>query len=283
MNEFTTLVSAQDVLRHPEWRLVDCRHDLSQPALGAQRFAEGHPPGAVHAHLDEDLSGPKDGSNGRHPLPRRQAFLDWLETQGLTGDEQIVAFDDAGGAYAARLWWLLRWVGHSAVAVLDGGVDAWKAAGGVMTQDVHQPARTRYRPKSAGELARVVDVRFVEGNLRTHEALVLDARGAGRYAGVGETIDPVGGHIPGAANRSYLDNLANGLFKPGGMLRAEFDKVLGAYRPEQVVAQCGSGVTACHNLLAMEVAGLGGARLYPGSWSEWCSDPTRPVATGDAA
>ena len=283
MTEFNTLVSAAELARHPEWRVVDCRHDLSQPALGAQRYAQGHLPGAVHAHLDDDLSGPKTGGNGRHPLPARTAFVAWLQKNGITGDDQVVAYDDAGGAYAARLWWLLRSVGHTRVAVLDGGLDAWKATGGALTQDLPRHAASTFKPQGT-DASPTVDVHDVLRNLQARESLVLDARGASRYAGVGETIDPVGGHIPGAANRPYMDNLgADGRFKPADALRAEFEAVLGAWQPQQVIAQCGSGVTACHNLLALQVAGLTGARLYPGSWSEWCSDPARPVARGEVA
>jgi thiosulfate/3-mercaptopyruvate sulfurtransferase len=280
MNEFHTLVSASQVRQHRQWRLFDCRHDLGQPEWGLERYAQGHLPGAVHAHLDRDLSGHKSGRNGRHPLPERATFRDWLERQGVTGQEQIVAYDDAGGAYAARLWWLLRWMGHARVAVLDGGLAAWQAMGGELTSVLPRLERARF--ESAGApLATCVDVEFVQDNLARRQAALIDARGAGRYAGVGETIDPVAGHIPGALNRPYLDNLdATGHFKPASRLRDEFTRVLGSRTPGQVVSQCGSGVTACHNLLAMEHAGLSGARLYPGSWSEWCSDAARAVAVG---
>jgi thiosulfate/3-mercaptopyruvate sulfurtransferase len=275
----TTLVSAADLAAHPQWRLVDCRHDLAKPALGAQLYAQGHIPGALHAHLDDDLSGPKTGRNGRHPLPERAAFIAWLGRQGLRPDDQVVAYDNAGTAYAARLWWLLRWVGHRAVAVLDGGIEAWTAQAGPLTTDVPRPAATRYTAADGSE--PTVDASFVLANLGKPDTLVLDARGAGRFAGVGETIDPVAGHIPGARNRPYTDNLdKQGRFKPAATLRAEFNALLGATPPAGAIAQCGSGVTACHNLLALQIAGLEGARLYPGSWSEWCSDPARPVAVG---
>jgi thiosulfate/3-mercaptopyruvate sulfurtransferase len=277
----TPLVSPEELAAHPEWRVFDCRHDLARPALGGEQYAQGHVPGALHAHLDHDLSGPRTGRNGRHPLPARADFVQWLGRQGLRGGDQVVAYDGAGTAYAARLWWLLRWVGHEAVAVLDGGIDAWQREGRPLTAERPQPAPTAY--DAAEPLEDSVDVDFMLRNLERQEALVVDARGAGRYAGVGETVDPVAGHIPGARNRPYTDNLdAEGRFKPAPLLREELQRLLGATPVRDVVAQCGSGVTACHHLLALRVAGLEGARLYPGSWSEWIADPARPVATGSA-
>lgn len=275
----TTLVTATELAANPHWRVFDCRHDLAQPALGAQRYAEGHIPGALHAHLDEDLSGPRTGTNGRHPLPERDAFIAWLGRVGLRPDDQVVAYDNAGTAYAARLWWLLRWVGHRAVAVLDGGIEAWIAEGQPLETETRRPAATRYQ--AAGGTQPSVDADFVLRRIGRPDTVVVDARGAGRFAGQGETIDPVAGHIPGARNRPYTENLdAQGRFKSADALRAEFGALLGGAPADAVVSQCGSGVTACHNLLALQIAGLEGARLYPGSWSEWCSDPARPVAMG---
>lgn len=275
----TTLVRVEELAAAPGWRVVDCRHDLADPQAGRAQYDQGHVRGAVHAHLDTVLSGAKDGSNGRHPLPGRQALADWLGAHGIGPDDQVVVYDAAGGAMAARLWWLLRWLGHEAVAVLDGGWQAWVAAGLPVSQDVPQPDAVSFPVRES--LVRTVDTDDVVANLSTRRQRVVDARAAGRYAGVGETLDPKGGHIPGAVNRPFADNLAaDGHFKPADTLRAEFTAVLGGTAPRDVIAQCGSGVTACHNLLALEVAGLGGAALYPGSWSAWCSDDSRPVATG---
>lgn len=269
-------------------RIIDCSHDLTQPELGLRLYGEGHIPGAVHAHLDRDLSAPVTGRNGRHPLPWPQAFADWLGRQGIGPGTAVVAYDRSGGMYAARLWWMLRWIGHTQARVLDGGWKAWLAAGlAQQTETVVAPACAY--PAVSAQSGHAEDVEFVLRNLQTREAVVVDARAASRYAGVGETIDPVGGHIPGALNRPFTDNLdAHGRFKPAATLLSEWQAVAGPWlrdtqRPgEGLVMQCGSGVTACHNLLALELAGLGGARLYAGSWSEWCSDPSRPVATGPA-
>lgn len=276
MLEHTTLVSTDQLAQNPQWRIFDCRHDLANPALGEQQYRDGHIPNALHAHLDRDLSSPSNGSNGRHPLPCAEAFAAWLGRQGVQNHDQIVAYDASGGMYAARLWWLLRWVGHRAVAVLDGGLPQWIAAGhAISTQQPHFPT-TSYEAKPSTSVH--VGVQGILDNLTTHASLLVDARSPERYRGIGETLDRVGGHIPGARNRYYLDNIqANGLFKSAEQLRREFAAILVDTPAEAVIAQCGSGVTACHNLLAMEIAGLHGARLYPGSWSEWCVDPKRPV------
>jgi thiosulfate/3-mercaptopyruvate sulfurtransferase len=272
------VVGTSELAAHPQWRVFDCRHDLAQPELGAQQYASAHLPHALHAHLDHDLSGPKTGLNGRHPLPDRVRFAAWLGAVGVGRDDMVVAYDASGGCYAARLWWLMRWMGHRHVAVLDGGLQAWLAEGHPLVTERPLPRSALYAADAPA--MPTVDADGVLRNLADAQAVVLDARGAGRYAGEGETLDPVGGHIPGARNRPYLDNLAaDGRFKPAATLRAEFERVL-AGAPQQVIAQCGSGVTACHNLLALELAGRPGASLYPGSWSEWCSDTSRPVATG---
>ncbi|WP_042269871.1 sulfurtransferase [Paraburkholderia heleia] len=280
----TTLISAANLHERltaaPGSVLVfDCRFDLANPAAGENAYALGHLPGAQYLHLDRDLSGPKTGKNGRHPLPDRSALVATLLLRGLNEGQQVVAYDAQGGAYAARLWWLLRWLGHDSVAVLDGGLNAWEAAGLPLVRDVPTPARGTF--KAGAPLQVTVDAQAVVRNLATHELTVVDARAADRYRGENETIDPVGGHIPGARNRFYQDNLApDGRFKSAHALREDFMTVLPGITPEHVVLQCGSGVTACHNALAMEIAGLHGAALYPGSWSEWSADPSRPVATG---
>jgi thiosulfate/3-mercaptopyruvate sulfurtransferase len=256
--------------------LLDCGFDLADPTAGERAFADGHLPGAVYAHLDRDLSGVKTGRNGRHPLPERQALAERAGAWGVAADVQVVCYDAQGMPYAARAWWLLRWLGHEAVAVLDGGTAAWGAAGGTLTREL-APARARapYPLRApamptlqAGELLAQLGRRPL-----------LDARAAERFRGEVEPLDPVAGHIPGALNRFFKDNLqSDGRFKPAAELRGEFEALHAA--PAQWVHQCGSGVTACHNLLAMEHAGLTGSALYPGSWSEWCADPARPVARG---
>lgn len=281
---YTTLILADNLAKRlasaPDSVLVfDCGFDLADPAAGERAYAAGHIPGAHHLHLDRDLSGPKTGSNGRHPLPERDALVQTLVSHGIAQNQQVVAYDAQGGAFAARLWWLLRWLGHDSVAVLDGGLQAWRAAGHALESTT--PARKKGDFEAHAPLAVTVDATALERNLATRDRLVVDARSADRYRGENETIDPVAGHIPGAVNRFFKDNLtADGRFKPAHTLRDEFRAVVGSTPPEHVVLQCGSGVTACHNALAMEVAGLHGAALYPGSWSEWCADASRPVATG---
>lgn len=265
-------------LRREDWIVMDVRHDLMHPDAGALAWAEGHIPGSVHLDLDAVLSGAKTGSNGRHPLPDRQELTHRLEEAGVGSGTQVVACDAHGGMFAARLWWLLRWLGHDAVAVLDGGIPAWVLAGGEITTDI-APGWPRGSLASRPSLVETVTAVEVESSLGRNASLVVDARSPDRFRGENETLDPVGGHIPGAVNRFFRDNLAaDGRFKEPEVLRAELELLLGGRTAEQAMMQCGSGVTACHNLLAMEIAGLPGASLYPGSWSEWCSDPRRPVA-----
>lgn len=277
---WTALIGIDEFTRHrrPDWRVFDCRHDLVNPDFGRKAYADGHLPGAVHLHLDADLSGPMTGSNGRHPLPDARRFAARMAELGVGDTSQVVAYDDAGGMYAARLWWLLRWIGHEPAAVLDGGLQAWLGAGLPLTQDMPDrvPATLTVRLREAA-----VDAGYVLEHLESSAMILIDARSPDRYRGENESLDPVAGHIPGASNRFFRDNLgAGGSFKAPAQLRAEFEAILAGCDPRHVVHQCGSGVTACHNLLAMEAAGLAGSRLYPGSWSEWCSDRRRPVARG---
>lgn len=260
--------------------VVDCRHDLQDSEAGIRAYQEGHIPGAIHLHLDKDLSGFKTGKNGRHPLPDPTLLAERFAAAGIGKDSTVVAYDAQGGMFAARLWWLLRWLGHDAVQVLDGGWQAWLAAGNCSTKEIPQAQATTFTPQPHGEY--VVSAEEVEANLTARAFLVIDARAPGRFAGEGETLDPVAGHIPGARNRFFQENLdATGHFKPAQALLSGWESVLGNHRASQTVQQCGSGVTACHNLLALEIAGMPGARLYPGSWSEWCADASRPVATGN--
>ena len=280
---FQTLVSVAELAAHlPDatWRLFDCRHDLTKPETGERAYRAGHIPHAQFLHIDRDLSGPTTGKNGRHPLPDPAALAATLAGYGVSNDTHVVAYDDAGGMYAARLWWLLRWLGHNNVAVLDGGLPAWVNAGHALTDQVPPPTPAKFNWRLSNA---PVDVSYVQTHLRQPEMLLIDARAPDRFRGENETLDPIAGHIPGAVNRFFKDNLAaDGRFKPPQQLRQEFSELLRDRRIESVVSQCGSGVTACHTLLALEIAGLRGARLYPGSWSEWFSDARRPIAVGPA-
>jgi thiosulfate/3-mercaptopyruvate sulfurtransferase len=274
------LISADELAAHrdnADWRVFDCRHDLRQTEAGRHAYAEAHIPGALHLHLDRDMSGATTGRNGRHPLPDPAVFARKMAASGVNRETQVVAYDNEGGIFAARLWWLMRWLGHDKVMVLDGGLAAWRSAGKPL--DAHTPNYPE-RVFSGQPAPLAVSADYVAAHLQSPDMLIIDARSAERFRGEGETLDPVGGHIPGAINRFSINNLDadKRFFKPAEVLRAEFEQLLGGRDPSSVVQQCGSGVTACHNLLAMELAGLHGSRLYPGSWSEWCSDPSRPVA-----
>ena len=281
---YTTLISADLLRQHlddPQWKVFDVRHDLFDVGAGRRAYLAGHIPGAQFAGIDDDLSGPKTGRNGRHPLPSRTALVERFRAWGIDGSTQIVAYDAQGGQFAARLWWLARWLGHKAAAVLDGGWPVWLAAGGAATTDVPVVRRSRF--EESASLVPVVDTHAVLANLGTRSRLLVDARMPERYRGEQEPIDPVAGHIPGAVNRPWQQNLtADQRFRPAAELRGEFDALAGSLPPSALMHQCGSGVTSCHNLLAMEIAGLPGSVLYSGSWSEWIADPARPVATGAA-
>ncbi len=277
------LVTAEELLAHtddPDWRIFDCRHDLQNVEYGAKAYAKEHIPGALFLHLDRDLSGVKNGRNGRHPLPEPEAFARRMGECGVGPNTQVVAYDNEGGIFASRLWWMLRWLGHDKVALLDGGLPGWRRAKQPLVTEVPSVPPTVFQPRLQ---PLTVDADFVMATLQSPEALMLDARAPERFSGEEETLDPVGGHIPGAVNRFYFDNLDDTgcYFRPADELRAEFDTLLAGRDPARVIQQCGSGVTACHNLLAMEIAGLNGSKLYPGSWSEWCADPARPIATGE--
>ena len=277
---FTTLISssqtAELLASGAPLVLLDCRFDLADTAAGERDWAAGHLPGALYAHLDRDLSGTKTGRNGRHPLPDFDAFAATAGRWGVAPGVQVVVYDAQGGTYAARAWWLLRWLGHDAVAVLDGGLAAWLAAGGTLATGASAPTAAPPYPATAPAMPTIDTAALLA---RLGQVPLLDARAAERFRGEVEPLDPVAGHIPGATQRFFGDNLgADGRFKSAAALLAEF-AALGAGAGE-VVHSCGSGVTACHNLLAMVHAGYDRAVLYPGSWSEWCSDPSRPVARG---
>ena len=283
---YTTLIKPEelaDLLTAADVRIFDVRHELSQADAGLQAYRQSRIPGAVFLDMDHELSGQRTATNGRHPLPEREAFHDLMVRAGVGKATQVVVYDAQRGIMASRLWWMLRWLGFANVAVLDGGWQAWQAAGLPVDET---PLEHRVLPGAAVQplslrppLSGSVGVADVMKNLESPEFVLVDAREQARYRGVTEPLDPVAGHIPGALNRPASSNLDSaGNFKDAVSLRDEFSSFLGDTTPARVVHQCGSGISACHNLLAMEHAGLTGSRLYPGSWSEWCSDPLRPVA-----
>ncbi len=280
----TTLIEPAVLAQHtadPDWAVIDCRFDLARPDWGASAYAQGHVPNALYANLDRDLSSPPTPASGRHPLPSREEFAARLGNWGIDSRVQIVAYDQNNGAYAARLWWLARWAGHAGVAVLNGGFAAWQQAGFPVSQQsgVRQPRQ--FVPATAtGEVVSTSELENLRASrqLETGRTLV-DARSADRFAGRNETIDPVGGHVPGAYNYPFTGNLdSQGRFLQPSALRERWTEALRGQDPSTLIAMCGSGVTACHNLLALEIAGLRGAKLYAGSWSEWIRDAARPVA-----
>lgn len=284
---YTTLITP-DALRQlmdsgAPVRVLDTSFELMKPDAGAAQFEAEHIPGSTHVHLDHHLSdktGVDRASGGRHPLPSRETFARRLGELGVTNDMQVVVVDRQGANYAGRLWWMLKWCGHEAVAVLDGGLPAWKANGGAVASGparAVQPTRFELRPP----LAELVTTEEIAHSLGRPGLTLVDARAAPRFRGETEPLDPVAGHIPGALNRPFAQSVtAEGRFKPAAELRAEFAQLLAGRDPAGVVHHCGSGVSALPNLLAMEIAGLGRSRLYAGSWSEWCNTPGLPVAQG---
>lgn len=282
MQAYTTLIDAATLvsqLGRDDVAIFDCRFELGNPGWGEAEYAREHLPGAQYLHLDRDLSSPVTPQSGRHPLPDPRDFARRIGALGAGADMQLFAYDHGNGAYAARFWWLARWIGVRSVAVLDGGITAWRANGLPLENTVRTP-RPRVMPVNLAENA-ALDSAAVDHSRRRPGTLLVDARGADRFAGRNETIDPVAGHVPGARNMPFAANLgADGRFLPVDVLRGRWNTFLGSQPPATLVAMCGSGVTACQNLLALEHAGLHGARLYPGSWSEWIRDPRRPIATG---
>lgn len=273
------LIDVDELLAHagdPGWVLVDCRFDLADPAEGEARYREAHIPGAHYGHLDRHLSAPPGPGDGRHPLPTPQGLAATLRGWGVSADSQIVAYDDAGGAFASRLWWLCRWLGHDAVAVLDGGIQAWLDAGNPTTDESPPPGSGTFVPAVRHGLVASAEEILRDGPGDT--MVLIDARSGARFRGESEPIDPVAGHVPGALNRPHTENLdGDGRFADAETLRDDYTGLLDGRSPHDAVVMCGSGVTACHDLLAMHRAGLGDARLYPGSWSEWIRDPARPT------
>lgn len=280
----TTLVDTSTLARHlndPSWVVVDCRFVLSDPEAGRRAYQAGHIPGARYAHLEEDLSGPVTPASGRHPLPDPDVLAGRLGRWAIDGTRQVVVYDDSFGAIAARLWWLLRWLGHPGCALLDGGIPKWQREGRPVTRELPAVKRVVFVPRVDPDLW--VDSARIENWFRQGgTAKVLDARAEERYRGEVEPLDPVAGHIPGAVNAPYEDNLDfSGEFLAEEALREHYLALLGDTPPDQTIQMCGSGVTACHNILAMEHAGLPGAKLYAGSWSEWIRDARRPVMRED--
>jgi thiosulfate/3-mercaptopyruvate sulfurtransferase len=260
--------------------VCDCRHDLVDSGLGARLFAESHLPGAVFVSVDRLLSAAKSGSNGRHPLPTVEVFAETLANMGVSDTTTIVAYDNTGGQYAARLWWMARWAGHQNVVVLDGGLNAWLKAGFAVTNDT-SAAKLPGDFKLKQSLTKSVSMQDVRAGLANPDRLIIDARPFDRFQGQNETLDPKAGHIPGSLSRATPGNLnQDGTFKDAATLRAEFSHLLGTHSPDQLVATCGSGIAACHLLLSMDIAGLPGGSLYGGSWSEWSAQPDAPIELG---
>lgn len=273
--------SLQNSLGDPLLAVLDCRFDLADPESGERAWSLGHIPGASYAHLDRDLSDLSRAGRGRHPLPESDAFCAKLEQWGITPAHQVVAYDDSGGMFAARLWWMLRLMGHSRVAVLDGGLSSWQAMGGELERRAPSPEHGQY--KARFDSRQIVTTAVIAAHMASGNGFLLDARSGERFRGEFEPLDRRAGHIPGALNRPLTNNLTeDGHFRPADVLAKEFHALIETRPVSDVVHMCGSGVTACHNLLAMEYAGLRGSRVYAGSWSEWVSVPDRPVATGVA-
>lgn len=279
-----TVQQLQDRLRTDPSNILifDCRYDLVDSGLGLKLYQSGHIPGAYYVNLSKVLSSEPDGSNGRHPLPHPDELVRNLIKLGVNQDTLIVAYDAPGSSYAARLWWCARWIGHANVSVLDGTIEAWKKAGLPLSTDTPAPKPAGNLKRSTA-LTRTVDYANMRAGLGNSDRVVLDGRPVDRFLGLNETLDPKAGHIPGSLSRFARDNLdENFCFKTPEVLRTEFTELFGQRSPKEVIASCGSGVAACHLLLAMEIAGLSGAALYGGSWSEWCAQPDAPTETGPA-
>jgi thiosulfate/3-mercaptopyruvate sulfurtransferase len=278
---FAQLIQTFELLHHlgkPDWAVIDARFYLPEPERGEAEFLEAHVPGALYAHLDRDLSGPTTGRNGRHPMPSVEQMTDRFSRWGIDDSVQVVVYDTSQGQMASRLWWMLRYLGHDAVAVLDGGFAAWLAEERPAARGRETRARRRFVPHARDEMR--VDVQTLEASLG--DLLLIDARAPERFRGEVEPLDPVAGHIPGARNHPTSSSLgSDGRFLTAEVLRERLRSFMGDGPPTSVVSYCGSGVTACHNLLAMDIAGMRGARLYAGSWSEWCADEARPIETGE--
>lgn len=286
MKYFDTILDANKacvLIAEGDCVVLDCRFSLGQPERGREAFRQGHLPLAQYVHLDEDLSSPVTSHSGRHPLPPIESFSEKLSDWGISPATQVIVYDDAGGLYAARAWWMLRWCGHRRVAVLDGGIESWNSNSFELSTELHSATAPRPYPTTARQ-EWVFDSSDIGSGLDNGEIVLIDARGAERFAGTEEPVDPVAGHVPGAINRPATDNLnEHGRFKSSRELLGEWRNVLLNREDRRIVSMCGSGVTACHNLLSLKIAGLGDCALYAGSWSCWISDPKNPVACSEKA
>ena len=278
---YTSLISPKIVNEHLDdsnWRFVDCRFVLTEPEQKQTEFTLSHLPGALYAHVNRDLSGTHiSGKTGRHPLPEKQRLTKLFSTWGIDHSVQVVIYDDTGGAFAVRLWWMLRWLGHNSAAVMDGGWPRWIREGRPVTAAVTVSESKKFKATPRENWS--ITAENLVADLDNTELRILDARNSDRFKGINETLDPVPGHIPGAVSAPFVENLdEDGNWKSKSELCQRFEKLLAGSPAKQAVSYCGSGITACHNILAMYHAGLGNSRLYPGSWSDWITDPTRPVA-----
>jgi thiosulfate/3-mercaptopyruvate sulfurtransferase len=282
---FSTLVSTDQLAQHlndPDWIIFDCRFTLSNTEAGALAYAQSHIPGARYVHLDHDMSSPLTPKSGRHPLPEVAVFAEKLSCWGVDGSKQVVVYDDSFGSMAVKMWWLLRWLGHDNVALLDGNWPKWVKQKLPVSSELPKIIPAQFVPHLRNNL--LVDAAEVDRARQDSSRVLIDARSEQRYAGEYEPLDKVAGHIPGSVNWVYEENLDfDGTYLPAEELREAYLKLMHGVKPEQVIHTCGSGVTACHNMLAMEIAGLSNSALYAGSWSEWITDPSRPVATGETA
>ncbi len=280
---YTTIIDTETVFNHlgdPNWRIIDCRFDLSDPDAGREAYRESHLPGALYAHLDEDLSGSVTGSSGRHPLPEREQLVERFSRWGIDANTQVICYDQQDNACASRLWFLLRWLGHDKVAVMDGGFNKWQAEKRLISQETPPVERRTFT--AAAPLNEAIDSEALSV-LLGHDLLLFDVRSEERFSGDNEPIDPVAGHIPGAINLHYLKNLdSSSCFMPSEALRVMYQRPIDNRSMDSCAVMCGSGVTACHTLIALEMAGFSGARLYAGSWSEWIRDPNRPIEIGNS-
>ena len=280
---YKTIISAKNLIENindPNYRLFDCRCDIKDTAYGLEAYNEGHIPGAIFIDVDNDLASEKNSTSGRHPLPNIEDIAYKLSKWGVSDNTQVVIYDDAGGAFASRMWWIMKWLGHANVAVLDGGIGSFIAMGHKLTSEYSQTISSNFVPSVDNGMH--VDVKEVENVQYQLDRILIDARSKERFLGIKDPVDNVCGHVPGAISSPLSLNLnKNGLFRSPEELKLHFSKLLGEIKPENVISMCGSGITACHNLLAMEIAGFTGAKLYVGSWSEWITDPNRPIAKSD--
>lgn len=282
--DYTTIISAQqlaEIIHNDDVRVFDCRFALKDPQGGLKNYLAGHIPGAQFADMDTQLSSPMTETSGRHPLPAADTFLAQLRAWGVSNSTQLIAYDDISGAFAARLWWLMRWMGHTRVAVLDGGLQKWTESGQPLSQEEASYSKGDFSGRA--NLDWVIDINSVCTELDADNITLIDARAADRFTGKDQKTDPVPGHVPGAINLPFGGNLTKqGVFEAPQVIRKRFESLVEAKSVDQVVNMCGSGVTACHNLLALEIAGFPPSKLFVGSWSQWIRDTSRPVAIGDS-